>query len=253
MLPSLSFPFVFLYKRSGQVSDTGFEIVCSCGRLSSSSLNLTLKYTVVWLEVGEWTLANRRFVVLWMNKPYIFVGWFRKNGTGKFWVFLFQWGGVSNSFSLSNRKWVNCQTTEITIVDSDSGIRLGKLSSNPGIGAGCDSVCSWLVSRLWVDIASGPRILNVLLNHIFLSMGCFWGPGLEEIWCWVATCPVVDGELFSPWLLQCERWGANLEKIPDPRSWFSSRSRYSPKDIFRVKRKCCILSGFSGLSSTEDF
>lgn len=132
-------------------------------------------------------------------------------------------------------------------------IRVGKLSSNPGIGAGCDSVCSWLVSRLWVDTASGPRILNVLLNHIFLSMGCFWGPGLEEIWCWVATCPVVDGELFSPWLLQCERWGASLEKIPDPCSWFSSRSRYSTKDIFRVKRKCCILSGFSGLSSTEDF
>lgn len=49
---------------------------------------------------------------------------------------LFQWGGVSNSISLSNRKWVNCQATEITIVDSDSGIRLEEESCQVTLESG---------------------------------------------------------------------------------------------------------------------
>lgn len=66
-------------------------------------------------------------------------GWFKMSSAVRFLVCLFQWGGVRNNISLSNRKWVNCQASEI-ILDSDSGIRLGKLSSNPeGL------VLNWLV------------------------------------------------------------------------------------------------------------
>lgn len=90
--------------------------------------------------------------------------------TVRFWACLFQWGGVSSSISLSNRKWVNCQTAEITIVDSDSGIRLEQESCR-------GTLESALLRRPWAD-TSGPRILDKLLNDVLLSMNSIWGASL---------------------------------------------------------------------------
>lgn len=81
---------------------------------------------------------------------------------------LFQWDGVGNSISLSSRKWVNCQTTEITIVDSDSGIRSEEESCRGTLGLGLIVILPAMAGerRLSANL-SGPQTLDGLF-----SVGC---------------------------------------------------------------------------------
>lgn len=132
-------------------------------------------------------------------------------------------------------------------------IRVGKLSSNPEVRTGCDSACSWLMRRLWADI-SRLSYLDVLLNDVWLSVGSFQRPELEEKRQWV---PVSLGWMDNCFLhCPCSvRGGVPVSRKlqildHDPQA---DLDRALTKDWFKVKRRCYISSWTLGLSSRKDF